>query len=84
MASGQFQIPSFEQPVDPQTIQEVESAFDPRDSQEMNEQVSSYEAVKGIEQKLEYYRAHATEANLPKLSAVDRARSAVAALLERL
>jgi hypothetical protein len=77
MASGQFQIPSQERFVDSSTIQEIESSFDARDVQEMNEQRSPYEVVKDIEQKLESYRANATEANLPKLSAVDRARSAV-------
>lgn len=84
MASGQFQIPSQERPIDTQMIQEIESSFAVDDIQEMNEQLSSYEAVKDIEQKIEKYRANATEANLPKLSAVERARSAVMALLERI
>lgn len=83
MDQGQFQIPSQEREIDSQTIQEIESSFDTPDVQCMEKLSSSYEAVKAIEQKLESYRTNATEANLPKQTAVERARAAVMALLER-
>jgi len=84
MDNGQFQIPMQERSLDPQSIQEIESAFDTRDAQEMQERMSSYEVVKNIELKIESYRANATEDTIPKQSTVDRARAAVMSLLERL
>jgi len=62
-------------------IQEIESSFDVRDVQEMNERLSSYEVVKEIERKIEFYRANATEENLPKQTALERASSALANIL---
>jgi hypothetical protein len=84
MASGQFQIPSYEQSLDSQLVEAVESSFAPTDVQEMNEKVPFYDNVKAIEAKLDGYRQSATEANLPKTSAVEQARAALKHLLERL
>jgi len=77
MDNGQFQIPINEQAPSTELIQELESSFDARDVQEMNEMAPYEDVEKVIEQKIDMYRAHATEANLPKVSAVDLARAAV-------
>ena len=78
MDNGQYNIPSTERSVDSELIQEIESAFDPRDVQEMEHLVSSYEIVKDIEKRLENYRMNATEATLPKQTALERASAALA------
>lgn len=77
MDQGQFQIPFQERESDSQIIQEIESSFAVQTVQSMEHLISSYEVVKDIEQKLQHYRTNATEAALPKQSAVVRARFAV-------
>jgi len=89
MDAGQYQIPESEQvpaaevaevPA-PETalIQDLESAFDPRDVQKMNElkPYNPYFVEEETAQKLETYRAQATPANLPKSTALDFAQAAL-------
>ena len=78
MDNGQFHIPGNEQ-----LIQEVESAFDPRDAQEMEAQISAYEVVKKNEQDINEWRATATEATIPKSTMVNLALSAVRMIVGR-
>ena len=71
MDNGQFQIPEQEM------IQEIESSFRPVEVNEMEAQPSVYEVVKQRENSIDLSRSEATEANLPKLSPIERARAAV-------
>lgn len=67
-----------ELPVDPQLVQEVESAFV---GFEQNEQQGPHAHVTLIEANIESFRRSATEENIPKSTAVDRAREALSKVL---
>jgi len=82
MDAGQFQIPGSEQVIDTATpeaqlTQEVDASFDRRDVAEMNEMHPNVYVETIIEPNLEMYHANATEANLPKSTALDVARAAM-------
>ncbi|MDB5179376.1 MAG: hypothetical protein JWN12_8 [Candidatus Saccharibacteria bacterium] len=77
MDNGQYHIPPEE------LIQEIESAFDPRDVQEMEKQPSPYEVVKNTEQEIDEFRANATEDTIPRYSMITLARSVVKSIMGR-
>jgi len=75
MTQGQFQIPqSSEVPMDSFTELETDTFFV---NQEIIESERRYEEIKQLEQEIEALRANATEAHLPRLSRIHRARQAV-------
>lgn len=74
MDNNQFHIPLSEHSASPELIQNSESVFD---SPETKESLGAFEYVKAIEQRIDTFRASATEANLPPETRIMKARKKV-------
>lgn len=86
MAQGQFTIPDYSPEgsfIDPALVAEVDSAFvDPFLASEVEssfdiETIRQLNSIKKVGAEIETLHSRATEANLPKLSPVERARESV-------